>query len=438
MKRIGVALLLIGLLICSSAQAQSEEADLSTETAKQLLAPGWEHLRDRPVVPVVVFTVNLIELDSGTASHIGFGFEAATGADDNSWSVSFDQGVINFLRSVGSRLGLQVEGMRESEAATAGYHSWLVTLAERPVEVSISETAISGSVVESGENSSFQLNLTPERVDVESNLVLTAIELDLLTSSGAASRVSGTVEVGSEDRPVAVVRRQVVDSHGTRDQYFAMYLSANVVLQDRLPRDASLLPIGSVAGLTQLFELEAEEPRAALPVQEWELSLLGTDPLELDVGVALPLSAVCSVYGRVEFSEARFRGQAGIASDLHDGLELVAQLEVSEPAGSTMLRFGLADSTVLGDKVHLDVTYLPFQIDLAGGKVLTANHLVLKAAWHERNWDIWYQGYWHEDGLDNEAGVSLGTDSRVGCGLSVRKDSNGGTRFRIGVVFRVL
>ena len=45
MKRIGVALLLIGLLMCSSAQAQSGEADLSTETAKQLLAPGWEHLR---------------------------------------------------------------------------------------------------------------------------------------------------------------------------------------------------------------------------------------------------------------------------------------------------------------------------------------------------------------------------------------------------------
>ena len=180
--------------------------------------------------------------------------------------------MINFLKASAASWVFRLKACR-NRSSDGRLSLWLVTLAERPVEVSISETAISGSVVESGENSSFQLSLTPERVDVESNLVLTAIELDLLTSSGAASRVSGTVEVGSEDRPVAVVRRQVVDSHGTRDQYFAMYLSANVVLQDRLPRDASLLPIGSVAGLTQLFELEAEEPRAALPVQECGLSL---------------------------------------------------------------------------------------------------------------------------------------------------------------------
>lgn len=459
MKRTG-AVMLFAVLLCLSAQtlssaqaapggqmasyeyeqlrapALSEDQPISSDIAKQLLTPGWENPSSSKSVSVVVYTVNLIELDSSTTDRLEFGFEAARGVDDGVWDVSFDHAIIRLLREASDAFHPKISGSHEDQDRTAGYQSWLVTLDERPVEVLIQETAVFPAVRGRERDSEFRLRLTPQHADAVNDAVMTELELDLLTSAGGVGRAKSSVLVGTEPQPVAVVKRTIAASGESEYQYFAMYVSANVVSSAQLPRDAALLPIGSIGGLQQLFEVGPSE--SALLVRQWKLSLAGGHDLQLGVDCDLPLSSKHSLRGSLELSEKGIAGYADVSVEVHDRLGIMVQLDNRGRGGSPLVRLGLIDETVLGDRLHLRATYLPIQIDLSKADIFISNCVTLEAVLMQKGWEIWYQGYWYDRGLDNEIGVTVVTGSPMGVDLSWRKDRDGNTWLKVGFVFRVL
>ncbi|HPZ55033.1 MAG TPA: hypothetical protein PLY10_08230 [Bacillota bacterium] len=459
MKRVGV-ILLFAALLCFSIQASptvsaalgeqvvsSELERSSAQTspggqptssgiAKQLLAPGWEHPHIAQSVPVVVYTVSLSELDSSMASRLEFGFETANGVQDGVWDVTFDHAVVRLLREASDALHSKVSGSVEEQRSAVGYQSWLVTLEERPVEVLIQQTTVLPSAESQERDSEFRLRLTPRHVDAVSNVVLTELELDLLTPSGGVGRAKSSVLVSTEPQPMAVVKRAVAATNESEDLYFAMYLSADVVSLAQLPRDVALLPIGSIGGFQQLFEERRFE--SVQPAPQWRISLAGGHDLRFGVVCAFPLSSKLSVRGNLEMSEKGLGGYADVSVEVHDRLGIAVQIDKRGSGGSPIVRLGLVDETVLGDRLHLRATYLPIQIDLSKADITASSCVTLEAVLKQTNWDLWYQRCWYNGGLDNEIGMTLATGSHTGVDFSWLRDRDGSTWFRIGVVFRIL
>ncbi|HOB09609.1 MAG TPA: hypothetical protein PKJ49_09105 [Limnochordia bacterium] len=331
------------LLVTPAAAAGDLSGDGWTpEMAQMLASEGWEQYVPKPLQPVVRYEIHFVELSGALLQNLSPQFSIRSGeASEVGWEVSWDAELLMTLAVDGPNSRFALEGAAGQGGAAAGYSSWLLTVGNEPLYVSLSET----NLTRQEEGALFQIRITPMQIDPENQRIQTQIALKFQDDLGAASGVELISWVDGEARvPVAVVTKSERSPGSEQKRFFALFVSGFVVPPERIPGYASVVPIGSLVGMQQVFAKKAAETET-LPSQ-WGAGLILDSRGMNGYLSGKYVSESSELAGKIWFGQ-EFGFNARARWLIHEHLALVAELEDREGGLLPLIRLGVGDEVWL-------------------------------------------------------------------------------------------
>lgn len=397
-----LVILACSTLVAPKALAGSEHAGWTIDIAKELLAEGWEDATPETAAPVLGYAIHFVELERDVAKQMGFGFNLDTGEEGAGlWGIKQTDFGLEMLLDTQFYFAPTLHTELGQAKESTSYDSWLITTIERPIHVDISRAKIPAPATDHKEER-LEIAILPKTVNGETGQIESEISLFYESLSGSMAQLQTTAWVGAtSDRPIAVVAREVQVGKKTEYQYFAMYVAGTMIPEDLIPKDAALIPMGTILGMQEVME-DAPETRlaefglgASYSGGKWGIAVDGS----------LPIGQQLRVYGELQ-SLPEFVYVLGVEGGLNNELYLVAEMGDLSADGFA-LRLGIRDELQLGDNLAVSATLLPIQVTLAGPEAKFALNWRLKAEYLHENYGLWYQAHNDLGQVRHNVGVSL-------------------------------
>ncbi|HHX02492.1 MAG TPA: hypothetical protein GX739_07495 [Firmicutes bacterium] len=357
MRILVICLSCLLLVLSGAALAYESPEQWTPEIAQMLAQEGWERYTPKPLEPVVGYEVHFVELSTDTVESLSPQFSVhPRQSAEAGWEVSWDAALLDTLTFSGPNYELKLEGTSDQSHAHTQYSSWMVTVGNQPLYVSLSEA----NLTRQAEDNLFQIRLTPVQIDPENQRIQTQIALKFSSDLGAVSQVELTNWVSSESKvPMAVVAKTEHNSSKMQKRYFALCVSGFVVAPDQIPGYASIVSIGNLVGLQRVFTKEEAEPRVL--TSQWGAGLV------YDSG---GLGGYLS--GRYASESSVLTGQLRYGPSLdynltarwrvHEHLSLLVALENHMDQLLPVFRLGIGDEVWLTPSFRISADLYPVEI----------------------------------------------------------------------------
>lgn len=428
--RLALALAVVLLSALGTTVAASGAPEWTIDIAQQLLAEGWEEQNLPNDVAVVGYAIHFVELERSQARSLGIDFHIETQDGPGLWEVASTQDRLalrldtsshNFTANLQHNLGHKNE--------EAILHSWLLTTEGQPLKVDISSTNLTRSTNEYTEDR-LAITILPTSLQPD-GMIESDVSLTYETMAGSMAKLHTTTLVGPQaQEPIAVVSREIKVGRRVEYQYFAVYLAGMQIPSELIPKDTSLIPMGSIVGLQEFME--------DVPKQRPVEILLGVSYHDGSVGFAvdgsIPVGHKHRLYGELNsLPQGIYR--FGVEGSINPELHFVAELG-SLGDGTPSLRLGLRDELQLGEELYLSAVVLPIRFTMASPKPKMTVNWRLQAEYSRENYSLVYKVDNDLDRIRHNVGVVFLKTSSLGARLSLSWDEVNRSVVAVGIELR--
>ncbi|NLV91324.1 MAG: hypothetical protein GX030_02875 [Firmicutes bacterium] len=434
----GIWLLLFSSVGWAAEDSHTQAMAWTPKIAQQLVASGWEYNIASAEEPMVVYSLSFLEINSRFSQVLDSLLQVSESEleEPARWRFSADPQVVELVKKYPLSLVAQLQTGVEDQAAETMMESWLVTVGDKPVRLRLEDLNLQQERAEERVQSRLEILLQPQQIDWQREQVLTAIELSYLGQRGEIADTQTTIWIGPElGEPLALVSQRGDASHQQWRRYFAMYLTATVLMPEQLPKDAAFVSVGDIKALQRLL---ADKGEVEGTPSELILSLgIAGEQSGGQVSLTHYLPGNHCLELAVDFFGDNFSYQGALGWYLAEGLRLVSSIEESwfQDQGP-VLRVGLSDRTTIGEHLSLGLSYLPLQLSLRDNElsVVECGQLLVKV--QGEGVEGWYQGEYLAGELNNQIGVRLMLSSAFGIQGAWDEPATSKERISLGVVYR--
>ncbi|MGM0502950.1 MAG: hypothetical protein ACQERJ_10525, partial [Bacillota bacterium] len=351
---------------------------------------------------VIIYSVELIELSSRAEQSLKIDFQEQTEEDGQQWWLINNEDYLKELARIeeDNYAALQVGG--EEELSRLHYNSWLTTINHQQVAIELTEQLIDFEA--RAADSYFKLYLQPQRINRREERIKTAVKFSYGLNTGERAELKTTTAVEAKRRqPVAVVVQQLTGAQKDRYRYFALYLRGSVVNPIHLTNQDSVVAVGNLKGVNQLFAAEINpqsKQKAALYFAaaaqglSWDYFY---DRYHLNLNL-------------INDEELFYQGIVNYSLLGANEFFLTARVENKVlDVDQTLSCLGFRDGVQWGENVVLEAAHFPV---VAGGEVDSLSEIKLN--WETGDWQLWGRRERIENNYYSSAAVNYDLNSSWG------------------------
>lgn len=405
-----------------------ENLEWTIDIAQQLLAEGWEEYAQPGDIAVVGYAIHFVELEKSVARALGFGIQVETGKEEPGlWALAGGDYGIDLRREGAYQVTANLRSESGSQNEMVTLDSWLLTTEGNPLHVDIASKRLPSFANEYKEDR-LGITILPTAL-LPNGMIESEVSLTYETISGTMAQLQTTALVGEQaEQPIAVVSREVNVGRRVEYQYFAVYLAGMQIPSELIPKDASVVPLGSIAGLQQFMETSSEKRWAAITLGV----SYGDNRFGYLVDGSIPIGEKHRIYG--ELSSLPSVYLVGVEGALNQELHLLAEVG-SLADGKVVLRLGLRDELQLDD-LHLSAAVLPIRFTLDGPKPKLAVNWRIQADYSRENIGLSYKVDNDLERVRHDLGLVVFRNKPVGAKLSWSWDEVNRSVVTLGIEMR--
>lgn len=414
------------------AAVAAPEVPWTPHIARQLVALGWEHPAAPAEQPVVIYSLQFVQLDAAVARGLEMALDTSIGArtEADAWAISFGPDGLRLLEEASGRLTSTTLASSRTEGAGTAQEAWLVTVGEAPIRLALREGSLSGGVSPAR---AIGITLTPRRIDAAGRRILTDVAFDFTSPTGATN--SATTSLWAEfaqPRPVAVMTQAYENEKGRQRRHVAIYIQGTVAPAGKLPAELPLVPIGDVQAFETLFPEEA-------PVDARSRSSLtvGVHHARGRTGFDVEALLLTEGQNRLLLGLDGASDQVGLAFGvdfrLVQELFLVTRWSLDPSSHpESVVRLGLAEKTRLGP-LQLSATVLPVAYGPGQGRVELGTRAAVGVRFVGERWDLFGEAD-YDGTIEPTLGFTLySTSGKQGLQLTWTQAPDGSSRVALRI-----
>ncbi len=383
-------LLLCLLFICATSVlgAVSHAESWTPQIGQQLLTPGWENYSPQPIESIIGYRVYFVELDANVINDFSSHFNLETSNDPaEGWAVTHDAELLGQLAIIGSGLDLGLSRSNKQESAIIEYSSWLLTMGNLPLRVSLSEANV--KTMEA--NTLLGIQLTPQTIDYQNQRIETQIDFELSNQNGHTNQVDIVAWINEIClEPIAVVSQLLEKGKENQIRYFAFYLDARVLSQEMIPSGSPILSMGNISGFQQVFGTQVETQKVVEP-GKLEVGLCYR---EASLGGYLSgshsITDKAIIAGNLEFRQNQLMYLIGLRFNLHENLSFLASAKDKTGNLLPIVQLGIGDEVWPIPNLKLSLDLFLLDIDSTQLKIAKTIKVDLGCTYFGKGWSLAY------------------------------------------------
>lgn len=393
MMKLSIVLCIFLLLYCYIPALANDRVDSWTpEVAKQLMSEGWEYYQPEHAGPILGYTVHFVEMDERVIENLSFKYDVDLNEqNEEGWKITNWE---DALIATAPNFDFALDWLSEGWSTKNQYSSWLLTVNRRPLAVSLTEASV-GAKIEDG--ALLKINLTPVTIDQENQRIETQIQFNFYSRSGAGSYAQLTNWVGAEcAEPIAVVT-QVIDNAKKQKRYFALYVIGFILSPEVILSDASIISIGDIFGLQQVFYKEDKEETVTVSKMSLGVSCWNDGWGGYLAGL-YPIDSKHELTGLLEFG-SNLNYEIIARLNLHEGLVFLVKAENEQTGLQPTIYLGVGDEVGLTPNWRIWADLFPLRLNVSEPKTIKDIRLLFGCAYQSDQYLLSYTGSFEDNQL---------------------------------------
>lgn len=399
-------IILLFILILNT-QVLAGEIKFDNEAAQKLMNYDWQLVEDETEEVIIIYLLKFIRISNEFLNPLNEEMNINLSENDLNKmdiQISTDKALLNLIEEYKLSFVNDISSIAEMSHNTDELSSWLTTVANESVSVMLNEKSIEAN----NELYKLKIKLKPEKIDIANKRILTDVMLDYSNKSAQLSSTSTKAWIeNSINRPVALLSKEELSGEKKETVTYALYLISSIIKADKLAEDTSLITVGNLKGLNNLFNnpkgdtyLNKKQMGVALNNDSFSINAYHygaikksldidyyyNDTYTYDIGIELPI----------------FKGK---------GLCISSNLRNKLDSQDIIFQLGISDTVIYKDNSY-KLTYLPYSKDMAGN--LTSDRSELKLELSNPEFNIWYQNLRSELDDRDELGMILNLNQQLG------------------------
>jgi hypothetical protein len=336
--------------------------------------------------PVIIYSLDFIELSSELEQSLSMEFNQPK-ETGNEWEIINNQDWMKYVDASGETGQFSAQGADKEEESRLNYSSWVTTITNKQAKLELTERLIDFENKEQqGQQSQFKFLIEPKKI-TSNQKIRTEIKFNYQRERGNRAQIKMNSQVGpTKEEPVAVLRKKIINNNQFSYKYFALYLKGAIVDGDSLDQNDSVVAMGNMKGINQLFGENKDS----------------NEQTETQLGLHFSKSGEKVSYKRlnnrwqVELEAMQGAEEYFYYGDFSYGLLgdkklfMVGRIndEITEQSRAVSA-FGLRDRVEYSSLLDLEVSYFPFLYELEGAGKLDKDGIIeAKLEFATEDWRI--------------------------------------------------
>ncbi|MGM0370104.1 MAG: hypothetical protein ACQEP9_06780 [Bacillota bacterium] len=336
--------------------------------------------------PVIIYSLDFIELSSELEQSLSMEFNQPK-ETGNEWEIIKNQDWMKDVDVSGEAGQFSAQGADKEEKSRLNYSSWVTTITNKQAKLELTERLIDfENKEEQGQQSQFRFLIEPKKI-ISNQKIRTEIKFNYQRERGNRAQIKMNSQVGAtKEEPVAVLRKKITDNEQFSYKYFALYLKGTIVDADSLDQKDSVVAMGNMNGINQLFG----ENKDSNEQVESQLGLHFSKNREkvsykrLNNRWEVELEAIHGAQEKFYYGDFSY----SLLGD--EKLFIVGRIndEITEQSRAVSA-FGIRDRVEYSSLPDLEVSYFPFLYELEGtGKLDKDSIIEAKLEFETGKWSI--------------------------------------------------
>lgn len=403
------ALLSLTFSVAAKSPQSSPESVWSAEIAKQLVALGWENPTAPAEQPVVVYSLQFVQLSAELSRAYEFAIAGdSDAASPGAWSISLDENGLQLVDSYPRQISVYEDSPNQAISEGTVQEAWLVTVGDKPVRMQVREENV---LDELRTVQDLIITLTPQQIDGLGQRISTQFAFDYTSHSGAQTSADTIIWTGpSEPQLVGIVSQDYNTGRHRERRHVAIYLQGTVVPTDKVPAQLTMVPIGNVSAFQALFPDGAQD---AIDPVSWFAFELHNQNGGVNFGTEVFVRTEANHRLRVSMGGASARITQAISIDLNlvDDLFVVTRVETHpQNQFGGVIRFGIAEQTQWGP-FQATAAVIPLVYEPGAGFVSYGSSVEGGLRYLGDGWDLFVEAE-YAGGLSTTYGLTLYADAK--------------------------